>query len=225
MSVYAIIPAAGKSSRYGKNKLFEKINDKPVIAHVLEKISNTKEINGIVICTSVDIYEEIQEVVEKQKSDKVISIILGGKSRQESVFCGLYELLDYNPEYVLIHDGARPLIKQSTIEKSIRHASLKGSSVVAVRTKDTIKEVDENKKVKNTLNRDNLWNIQTPQTFRFKDLFNAHEKFEGYNLTDDSALLEKFGKDIYITEGCYENIKITTKEDLIIAKAFINAKS
>lgn len=243
MKITAIIPAAGSGTRYSsnKNKLFENLTGMPVIIHTLKKISAVKEINNIIICTSADLIGEMQELIKDHNILKVEKIIPGGKTRQESVYIGLAEAENFLPDYVLIHDAARPLITDEIIRESIKTAVEKGASVVAVPVKDTIKKVNsETKEVIETLKRDELWSIQTPQVFKFKEILEAHEKFKGQNFTDDAALLEEMrsgsgsrsGCDeqamqaelvpsINIVEGSYKNIKITTAEDLKIARDLI----
>lgn len=209
MKISAIIPASGSGTRYnpGKNKLLEDLNGIPVINRTLQIISEIKEITEIVVCSSLEF--------------KGYKVVPGGKTRQESVFNGL-KALD-NPDFVLIHDGARPLITQEIIRNAINQAVAKGSAVVAVPAKDTIKRVNPTSlEVIETFNREELWNIQTPQIFRYNDILKAHKALEGQNYTDDAALMEKTGHKVFITMGSYKNIKITTEEDLGIAKYLLS---
>lgn len=225
MKITAIIPAAGSGTRYSsdKNKLFENLSGTPVIVHTLKKISAVKEINNIIICTSVDLIEEIKQLVSDFNFTKADNIILGGKTRQESVFLGLQEAKKLNPDFILIHDGARPLISEEIIKNSIDSAVKNGASVVAVPSKDTIKRVNaQTNQIIETLNREELWNIQTPQVFKFKEILEAHEKFKGQDFTDDAALLEELKIPVNIITGSYKNIKITTTEDLQIAQVLID---
>jgi 2-C-methyl-D-erythritol 4-phosphate cytidylyltransferase len=224
MRISAIIPAAGSGSRYSKNrnKLLEHLCGKPVLIHTLEKISSIDEIKEIIICTSVDIIDEITSLVEKYSINKVTKIILGGETRQKSVYNGLKQC--NHPDFVLIHDAARPLVEVETIFGAINLTKQKGSAVVAVPSKDTIKIADKDLKIVDTPDRKYLWNIQTPQIFKYNELVEAHEKFKNTEVTDDSALLEKNGKEIYLCSGSYKNIKITTSEDLLIAELLMNNK-
>ncbi|OGI23514.1 MAG: 2-C-methyl-D-erythritol 4-phosphate cytidylyltransferase [Candidatus Melainabacteria bacterium RIFOXYA12_FULL_32_12] len=225
MKISAIIPAAGSGTRFGsnKNKLLENINGMPVIIHTLQTISSIDAINEIIICTSDNIIDEIKNLVSKYNISKVKQVILGGVTRQESVFKGLKTL--NNPDIVIIHDGARPLITRDIIENSIKTATEKGAAIVAVPTKDTIKRVNKENRIIETLNREELWNIQTPQVFNYKDILEAHIKFQGQNFTDDSALIEALGMPSYTVMGSYKNIKITTQEDIKIAEVFITSRS
>ncbi|OGH95828.1 MAG: 2-C-methyl-D-erythritol 4-phosphate cytidylyltransferase [Candidatus Melainabacteria bacterium GWF2_32_7] len=225
MKITAIIPAAGSGTRYSsnKNKLFEDLSGMPVIVHTLKKISAVKEINNIIICTSYDLIGEIEQLVKNHNISKVKSVISGGKIRQESVFLGLLESRKFNPDIVLIHDGARPLISVEIIENSIYTAIEKGASVVAVPVKDTIKRVNiKTGQIIETLKRDELWNIQTPQVFKFKEILEAHEFFKGQDFTDDAALLEELKFSVSVVMGSYKNIKITTEEDLKIARVLVD---
>jgi len=224
MKITAIVPAAGSGSRYStnKNKLLELLSDKPVIINTLNVLASVEEIDEIIICTSTDLIDDIKFLVKKFRISKATQIIIGGKTRQESVYLGLKEanLSKSKPELVLIHDGARSLITKEIIQSSIRTAKDKGSAVVAVPTKDTIKKVcSQENLITQTLNRSELWNIQTPQVFHFSEIFYAHNKYKGHDFTDDAALLEGIGKPVFVVMGSYRNIKITTEEDLKIAKA------
>ncbi|HSA06188.1 MAG TPA: 2-C-methyl-D-erythritol 4-phosphate cytidylyltransferase [Candidatus Gastranaerophilales bacterium] len=229
MKISAIIPAAGSGERYSsfKHKLLEEVNGIPVIIHTINAISAVEEIEDIIICASLDLIEKISEEVKKNNVLKVKKIILGGKTRQESVFKGLKELNkliepDKKPDFVLIHDGARPLISVDVIKNTILTALEKNACITAVPVKDTIKRVNNlTGEVIETLNRQELWQIQTPQVFRFAEILKAHELFEGENLTDDSALMEKAGYKVFVSEGSYKNIKITTEEDFKIIQAFL----
>ncbi len=221
MKITAIIPAAGSGTRYSsdKNKLFEDLIGMPVIVHTLKKISTVKAINNIIICTSSGLIGEIEQLVKDYKIPKVENIVLGGETRQESVFLGLKEAGKLNPDFILIHDGARPLVSSEIIINSIDTAVNKGASIVAVPAKDTIKKVNSKTgEIIKTLKRDELWNIQTPQVFKFKQIMEAHEKFKGMDFTDDAALLEAVNISVNVVMGSYKNIKITTEEDLKIAR-------
>lgn len=223
MKITAIVPAAGTGSRYSKtkNKLLENLNGTPVIVKTLQELSKIESINEIIVCTSVDLLGEIKNLVDCYELSKVKKVILGGSTRQESVFNGLKQT---SADYVLIHDGARPIISVDIIENSIKMAIKKGASIVAVPAKDTIKRVDKDtNQVLETLNRSELWNVQTPQVFKYSNLLEGHEKYKKDSFTDDSAIIEKLGHPVYVVKGSYKNIKITTEEDLHIAEIFLNS--
>lgn len=217
MIIKAIITAGGSSQRYGRtNKLLEIVNSKEIIRHTVDAFLEVDEIEEIIISANISIIETLEQIF---KGIEKIKIIKGGKTRQESVFnalntCG-------NCDYVLIHDGARPMITPETIKKAIVMVQDKKALTVAAKTIDTIKKVDENLKIIKTIDRSSLFNTQTPQAFEFSLIKSAHEKLAGQNFTDDAGMLESLGTDVYILEGDYKNIKITTQGDINIAKAYL----
>ena len=210
-----IITAGGTSSRYGnKNKLLENINDKTVIEETVSKFVDFEEINEIIISANASIIPILEDIFNNNK----IKIIEGGNTRQKSV----YNALNYvNNEYVLIHDGARPLIKKDTIAYVLEAVVDKNAVSVMTKTTDTIKEVDSDGKIIKTIDRSKLYNTQTPQAFKTSIIKTAHEKLKDGNYTDDSSMLEELGIPVYIVNGSYTNIKITIKSDLDFAKLYI----
>ena len=210
-----IITAGGTSSRYGeKNKLLEKINNKTVIEETINKFADFDCIDDIVIPANGKIIDELKSLITNKK----IKIILGGETRQKSVFNALKEV---RSSYVLIHDGARPLITKDNIKK-VMAATLKyGASSLMIKTTDTIKEVDENGFIIRTIDRTKLYNTQTPQGFKTSLILDAHNKLAGGNYTDDCSMLEALNIPVYIVNGQYTNIKITFKNDLDFAKIYI----
>ncbi len=221
MKITALIPAAGSGSRFDiqKNKLLTDLNGTPVIVKTLLQIVQNPLIDKILICTSVDIENEISILIKKYSIPKIQAVIIGGDTRQESVYKGLKYLSLDPPDYILIHDGARPLLTQDIINNSIERTFEYGASIAAVPVKDTIKIVKSGK-VENTPAREELFAVQTPQTFKFRNLLNAHDIFKNNNFTDDAALVEKMGLPVVVSQGSYKNIKITTQEDLSIAECF-----
>lgn len=213
--INAIIPAGGTSSRFGnKNKLLEKINGKEVIKHTVEAFENSN-VNDIIICANPAIIEDIQNIF---KNSKKVKIIEGGATRQASVFNGLKQC---ECDYVLIHDGARPMISTDLINQTIEMVKDKKALTVATKTIDTIKEV-ENGKIVRTIDRSKLYNTQTPQAFEYNLIKSAHERLQGQNYTDDAGMLEALGETVYILDGSYKNIKITTQNDIEIAKIYLS---
>ena len=211
--VNAIIPAGGTSSRFGnKNKLLEKINDKEVIKYTVEAFENSN-VDEIIICANISIIEELENIF---KDFKKVKIIQGGETRQASVYNALKACDE--PDIVAIHDAARPLIKKEDIEKCLNKAIETKAAIVGVKAVDTIKQTDNNNKITSTPDRNHLWYVQTPQIFDYKIVMQAHKKFEGQGFSDDAGLVEANGKDVYITEGSYSNIKITTKKDILLAQ-------
>lgn len=219
-----VIVSAGRGSRMKAdiNKQFLKIADKEVIAHTIDKFYNNENIGEIVIVLREDEKEFFQENIIDKYGYKNIKIAFGGRERQDSVYNGLKEL-DKNCEIVLIHDGARPFVTNETIEKSIECARKYNCAIVGVPVKDTIKIVNKNNDVCDTPNRNTLWSIQTPQVFDYSLIMKAHEKAkcDEYYGTDDSMLMEYLGYNVKVVEGSYNNIKITTPEDLKIAEEIL----
>lgn len=212
--VNAIIPAGGTSSRFGnKNKLLEKINGKEVIKYTVEAFENSN-VDEIIICANISIIEELENIF---KDFKKVKIIQGGETRQASVYNGLKESAC---DYVLIHDGARPMISTDLINQTIEMVKDKKALTVATKTIDTIKEVVHGKIIR-TIDRAKLYNTQTPQAFEYQLIKSAHEQLKNKNFTDDAGMLEALGEDVYILDGSYKNIKITTQNDIDIAKIYL----
>lgn len=216
MKFSAIITAGGTSSRFGDtNKLLEKINGKEIILYTVEAFVNAG-IEEIIICANESIMEILVKIFEKFS---MIKIIKGGTSRQESVYNGL---LAINCDYVLIHDGARPMISQEIIKNTMDSVEKYNAVSVMTKTIDTIKEVNENGKIIRTIDRSKLFNTQTPQAFEYNLIKKVHEKLIGESYTDDAGMVEALGYDVYVVQGDYRNIKVTTKSDIALVKVFLN---
>lgn len=210
-----IIPAGGTSSRYGNtNKLLEKINKKTVIEETVSKFIDFEEIDEIIVPANSSIKNFLTDILTNEK----IKIIDGGSSRQKSVYNALRQVKN---DYVLIHDGARPLIRKDTISYVMKAVLDKNAVTVMTKTTDTIKEVDETGRIIRTIDRSKLYNTQTPQAFKTSIIKEAHEKLHEGNFTDDCSMLEALDVPVYIVNGSYTNIKITIKSDLDFAKLYI----
>ncbi|MEG0180994.1 MAG: 2-C-methyl-D-erythritol 4-phosphate cytidylyltransferase [Peptostreptococcaceae bacterium] len=214
-----IIVAAGKGSRMKSdiNKQFLKLGDREVIAHTIGKFYKNKNIDEIIIVVKEDEKEFVEKKIISKFGYKNIKIAIGGNERQDSVYNGLKQVRQ-DCKIVLIHDGARPFVNEETINNCIKYTKKYDSTVVGVPVKDTIKIVDEDNNVSVTPNRSKLWSIQTPQSFKYDLILKAHEraKEDNYYGTDDSMLMEYSGYIVKVIEGNYNNIKITTQEDLNI---------
>ncbi|WP_102349366.1 2-C-methyl-D-erythritol 4-phosphate cytidylyltransferase [Bacillus sp. Marseille-P3661] len=223
MDYYVVIPAAGQGKRMnaGMNKQFIKLNDVPVIIHTLNVFNSDSDCKGIVLVANKDEIQSFNELIQEHNVSKVIDIVEGGKERQHSVFNGL-KALNGADDIVLIHDGARPFVKHATIHKLVEAAVNYDSAIVAVPVKDTIKSVKDGI-VEKTMERSSLWSVQTPQAFRLALILKAHEQAEDerYLGTDDASLVEIIGKPVHIVMGDYENIKLTTPEDLVYGEAIL----
>ncbi|MHC6178356.1 2-C-methyl-D-erythritol 4-phosphate cytidylyltransferase [Clostridium sp. JNZ X4-2] len=217
----AIIVAAGKGKRMKSNinKQFINIEGKPVLYYSIDAFNRNSLIDRIVVVCGRDEIEYCRKnVVEKYGLYKVVKIVEGGLERQDSVFNGLKALK--NCDVVLIHDGARPLVTKKIIEDGIRYCNIYGACACGMKPKDTIKIKGENGFSRTTLNREELFLVQTPQCFKYDLIYNCHKKVveEKIHVTDDTMAVEHCGNKVYLYEGSYDNIKITTPEDLNIAE-------
>lgn len=221
----AIIVAAGKGKRMGTNinKQFIHINDKPILEYTLKCFDRCEQINNIILVLNKECINYCKdEILNKCNLKKSILIVEGGKERQHSVYNGL-KMVNPDTDIVLIHDGVRPFVEISEIQKIIKSAYENIGAVLAVPVKDTIK-IGESGFIHSTPKRENLWAIQTPQGFKYSILLEAYQKALEDNFigTDDSVLVERLGYKIKIEQGSYKNIKITTTEDLLIANMILN---
>lgn len=218
-TISAIILVAGNSTRFGKNrnKNFEILNEKTVLEYSLNAFDKNKYVDYIIIAIKESEMQEVKDIINKEQLTKKINIVTGGNTRKESVYNCIKNI---NSDIVIIHDGARPLIKQEYINNCIENMREFKGVTIGVKSKDTIKITDEKNIVINTTNRDNTWIIQTPQCFDRDILVKMHEKYKNEDVTDDCSLLEKDGNRIKIIPGDYTNIKITTGEDMDIIKKF-----
>jgi 2-C-methyl-D-erythritol 4-phosphate cytidylyltransferase len=216
VKISVIITAGGTSSRFGKsNKLLEKIHGKEVIKYTVDSFLIDK-IDEIIICAHQSCLTTLSEIFSQYKNIKIIE---GGQTRQESVYKGLNAT---TCDYVLIHDGARPIISTSIIQNTIDAVIEKNAISVMTKTIDTIKEVDQNGKIIRTIDRSKLFNTQTPQAFEYNLIKTVHEKLKGGNFTDDAGMVEHLGYDVFMVEGDYKNIKITTKADIALAEIYLS---
>lgn len=228
----AIVLAAGKGLRFRSKipKLLAGIDSRPIIVHSLEKFSVNPLVRDIILVVNSVNKERILKKVRQYKIKKIKAVVFGGSQRQDSVRRGL-EALDRKSDLVLIHDAARPFVHSRQITAVIREAKKSGAAILGVPVKATIKKVSRpgfrvpgKILVRETIDRSNLWEIQTPQVFRKDLILKAYQKFGRRPVTDDASLVEKLGAKVRVVMGAYSNIKITTPEDLIIAKAIWNIK-
>jgi 2-C-methyl-D-erythritol 4-phosphate cytidylyltransferase len=216
--VSAIIVAAGEGKRFGEAKQFALLKGKKVLDWVLEKFEYHEAIDNIILVLGND--QAGDEYLGKY--GKIGAIAKGGKRRQDSVYSGLGCMDTREAGIVLVHDGARPLVGKDLIQRIVDTVKIREAVVPVVPMEDTIKRVAE-KKVLRTEERGHLFRVQTPQGFSFSLLREAHaralkDQFEG---TDEAALVERLGKDVFVIPGERRNLKITTQEDMKIAEALI----
>jgi len=228
--VIAIIPAAGVGARMGSNeaKQFIDLCGKPILAVTLSHFQKCNLVDKIVVVVSEDDVDYCnREIVDRYKQSKVFKVIAGGKRRQDSVRKGLEAVGDLC-RWVLIHDGVRPLVTTELIERVIKAAKKFRAVITGLPVKETVKELDAQAMVLRSLHRSHLWLIQTPQIFQFEDISLAHQKAskDGWEeATDDAFLIEKMGIPIKIIEGEENNIKVTTPQDLDIARFPMSKKN
>lgn len=217
----AVVPAAGSSTRMGKDKLLLPLGEQPVLLHTLRALDACPYITEIVVVTREELIVPIGQLCRDAALDKVRKVIVGGATRSHSVLAGLGELSP-DAELAAIHDGARPLVSQAVLEAVIRRASECGAAAPAVPVKDTVKRARDGL-VTATLDRAELRAVQTPQVFQVDLIKTALQKAleDGAELTDDCAAVERLGIGVALTEGDYCNLKLTTPEDLTVAEALL----
>lgn len=226
MNVTAIIPAAGKGLRFKSAiaKPLVILERKPILIHTLIALSRHKLIKEIIVVFNKQDVELLKTIINKFKIKKVAKVVPGGALRRQSVENGLKHV-DKKCDIVLIHDGVRPFVDEKTISSVIKAAEKHQAAIAAVPVKPTIKRVNPvSLEVECTLQRDFLWEIQTPQAFKRDVILEAHNRFKDNSATDDAYLVEKMGVPVKVVKSSYKNIKITTPEDLIIAQAILKNK-
>lgn len=226
MRYEVVLPAAGSGKRMGAghNKLFLQLADKPILIHTLLVFEQDEACTGIWLAVKDTEREYIQSIITKYNITKIKGLPTGGEERQHSVHSCIKAMEDV--EIVLVHDAARPFITKPIIAELAETAYKKGAAIAGVRAKDTMKIVRDGI-IKETVDRDSLWMIQTPQAFRFGLLAEAEDVAEkiGFLGTDEAMLVERLGHEVHIVESSYENVKMTTQEDLIFGEAILKARA
>ena len=214
--VGVVIVAAGSSQRMGgADKVLALLGGKPILARVVDAFQGCNPIDQIVIVLSEQNLERGKQLVAEQGWSKVTDVCAGGRRRQDSVAAGLSRLS--NCDWIIIHDGARPLVTVDLINRGLEAAKETGAAVAAVPVTDTIKLAGDDRIVHQTPPRQNLWAVQTPQVFDIKIITEAYSEANG-DVTDDASLVEQLGYRVKIYMGSYDNIKITTPDDLALAE-------
>lgn len=223
--VSAVIVSAGNSTRMGGiNKQFLELDGAPVIVNTINMFQRCQMIDEIIIVTRESDIDEIANLVEKYNFTKVFNIVPGGETRQLSVYEGVTATSNI-ADLVVIHDGARPLVTLKVIEETIKIAAEYGAAATGVKVKDTVKVVDDKDNIVDTPDRAYMRFIQTPQVFDKRLYLEAVNTVENSkNFTDDCMLIEAFGKTVKFVDGDYENIKITTPEDVELAENYLNRR-
>ncbi len=244
--IYVVIPAAGMGARMGagKNKVFLELAGEAILKRTLDAFQALPEITAIQVVGRADELADLASFLDAWQISKALPPVAGGETRQASVLNGLLALhalvrdtvtisappgapapdpAATDDPLVLIHDAARCLVSPEIIRECIRYTREQGACVAAIPVKDTIKRVDASGQIHETLDRSELWQIQTPQSFRFSEILAAYQSAlsRGISVTDDAAVMEAAGGAVSVVEGSHENIKITTAEDLTFAEVFL----
>jgi len=219
--VGAVVVAAGRSLRLGQDKLFVELAGRPVLARSLSAFELCPAVSAIVLVLNEANRDAGDRLVRAEGFAKVRAVCLGGVRRQDSVLAGLLALGQH--DWVAVHDGARPLVTPELIERGLAAARQTGAAIPGVRLKDTVKVVGEDGAVSETPDRSRLRAIQTPQVFRYDLLLEAYRRSSA-EVTDDAALLEALGQAVVVYPGEYDNVKITTSDDLAVAEALLRLR-
>lgn len=233
MKNVAIVLAAGQGKRMKSNvhKQYLLLEDKPILYYALKTFEESKIVTDIVLVVGKNEKEYCQkEIIEKYDFKKIVNIVEGGKERYHSVYNGI--IASKYADYIFVHDGARPFVSETILERAYTAVKEFKACVVGVKTKDTIKIADSDGFVKETPKRADVWQVQTPQVFSYSLIKASYEKMieqeetllsQGVAITDDAMVVEQFLKmKIKLVEGSYENIKITTPEDMDVAKSYLH---
>ncbi|MBW1800609.1 MAG: 2-C-methyl-D-erythritol 4-phosphate cytidylyltransferase [Deltaproteobacteria bacterium] len=227
LKIGAVIPAAGMGVRMGSRnpKQFLDLCGRPMLVVTLETFQNCPHIDGIILVVPVDKVDACREnIVQPYRLTKVTQVVAGGEKRQDSVKLGI-EASEGIYERIMIHDGVRPLVPGSLIDRVAAEGRHHRAVIPALPSKETVKSVDDDGFVLKTHDRNRIWHVQTPQLFLYVDILAAHQQAvrEGWEtVTDDAFLLEKTGIPVKVIEGSEENIKITTPGDLELARLILN---
>ena len=234
-SCTAIILAAGQGKRMNSQvpKLYLEVQEKPILYYTLQTFMDSKYIDRIILVVGAGQVEQVKkDIVARYNFSKVTEVIEGGKERYDSVWCALQRISDEQDAYVFIHDGARAFVSEEVIERAYENVLKYKACVVGMPVKDTIKIVDDSQMVSKTPDRAFLWQAQTPQVFEveiikeaYENVMNHHSELSVNMITDDSMLVETLGKcDVKLVQGSYDNIKITTPEDIVMAEQILKGK-
>ena len=215
-----VVVAAGRSSRMGgTDKTFADVRGSPLIAHTLRRIAASDAVDRIVLVVAPDAVPDGEAMVRGLEIPKIAAVCAGGASRQDSVFAGLVAMEERR--WVAVHDGARPCVTADILDRALHEVRGSGAAIAGVPVKDTIKVVGPEQVISDTPDRATLWAAQTPQAFDYRTLLDAHRAAE-VEYTDDAAMVEAAGHQVTVFWGGYENLKVTTPEDLDIVSLLLS---
>jgi 2-C-methyl-D-erythritol 4-phosphate cytidylyltransferase len=225
--IRVVVAAAGMGNRMKSsiNKQYLHLNSRPILAYCLDFFEQLDSVQDIVVMIGAQEREYCeQEIIQRFHYTKVAALIPGGRERQDSVWLGL-QALDQGTDLVAVHDGARPLLSAELFARLLKAAREWGAAIPGVVSKDTLKLVDRDGFVQQTLERSSVLAVQTPQIFKYRELMTAYRcaQEEDFRGTDDASLFERYIGRVKVVEGDYRNLKITTPEDLMVAEALLNA--
>lgn len=228
--VMAVVPAAGSGTRMGAGpaKQFLRLGSAPLLSRTLSALEKSPVVEGVVVVSPLGGEAELAaRCIEPYGFGKVTAVVPGGAERQDSVAAGVAAAAQYGARWVLVHDAARPLVKPELFARVLEAARSTGAAVAALPCQDTIKQAREDGLVGRTLDRSKLWQVQTPQGFRMDLLQKALEQADrdGFKATDEAGLMERAGHEVKLVMGAKENIKITTPDDLRLARGWLEAGS
>ncbi len=223
--VYTIVPAAGSGTRIGGKvkKQFLPLKGKPIIIHTLQRFEHCPDVDEILVAVPESDIVEIEALLSRYRIHKVSKAIVGGKKRQDSVHYALERMSPRGEDIILVHDAVRPFVDPKRISQVVKACKEFDAAVVAVQPKDTIRRSAGGGFFDQTLDRTALWLVQTPQAFKARILLKAYEEArrDKFYSTDEAALVERIGVKARIVEGSYDNIKITTREDLELGELIL----
>lgn len=225
MTISAVIAAGGRGTRMGAgfNKVFMKLSGTEILLHTMRAFDESPFVDEIIVVTGAEDIKKVRTLASENSIKKLVCVTEGGSTRRASVYNGI---LKARGSIIAVHDGARCLISQHEIRDVIRDCEKYGAAAVGVICKDTLKTADKEGFISGTVDRSQTYQIQTPQVFKRDIILNAHEAAvkDGFEPTDDCALAERMGVRIKITPGSYDNIKITTPEDVPVAERILNRR-
>ncbi|MYC33913.1 MAG: 2-C-methyl-D-erythritol 4-phosphate cytidylyltransferase [Chloroflexi bacterium] len=214
-----VVVAAGRSARMGgTDKTFANVHGVPLVVHTLRRIAGSGAVTRIALVVADEAVERARAMIAEYRIGKVVAVCAGGERRQDSVYAGLLALGDCR--WVAVHDGARPCVSSDVMERGLEAVQRWSAAVAAVPVKDTIKVVGDDDVVTSTPERSTLWAAQTPQVFDYGLLMRAHRSASA-DYTDDAAMVEALGNSVRVFLGSYENLKVTTPEDLVLVSQLL----
>ena len=228
-----VIFAGGSGQRMRSRdipKQFLELHNKPIIIYTLEHFANHPDIDAIVVACKEDWIDYLEDLIYKYRIDKVKKVVPGGTTGQMSIYNGLAaaeEIAGDEPSVVLIHDGVRPLINEKTITDNIESVRKHGSAITTAVVKETILVVNDDEAIESVPDRSRSRVAKAPQSFWLQDILKAHRQAQAdgeYNFIDSCTMMKHYGHELYLVDGPYENIKITTPDDFYSMRALLDAK-